>query len=150
MARGSGAPFEHHNVTKEFCETSLEQFFSSSLPSLTQGSLLFPKNIFFSCRKKDFLKEKMDFTREKMAFLRKMNFPRERKIYFLRGKSLLPLATGTQFCPKWGPNFESDGDLMGTFASRNGDPKSIFLKIDRKSQFREIQRKKIMKQIFTD
>ena len=34
--------------------------------------------------------------------------------------------------PKWGPNFESDGDLMGTFASRNGDPKSVFLKIDQK------------------
>ena len=31
---------------------------------------------------------------------------------------------------QWGPNFGSDGDLMGTFASRNGDPKSIFLKID--------------------
>ena len=31
---------------------------------------------------------------------------------------------------KWGPNFESDGDLMGTLASRNGDPKSVFLKID--------------------
>ena len=47
------------------------------------------------------------------------------------GIALLPNATGTQFCPKWGPNFESDGDLMGTFASRNGDPKSVFLKIDR-------------------
>ena len=33
---------------------------------------------------------------------------------------------GTQ----WGPNFESEGDLMGTLASRNGDPKSVFLKID--------------------
>ena len=37
----------------------------------------------------------------------------------------------TQFCPKWGPNFESDGDLMVTSASRNGDgPKRVFLKID--------------------
>ena len=29
---------------------------------------------------------------------------------------------GTQ----WGPNLESDGDLMGTSASRNGDPKAYF------------------------
>ena len=32
---------------------------------------------------------------------------------------------GTQ----WGPNFEWYGDLMGTFTSTNGDPKSNFLKI---------------------
>ena len=31
---------------------------------------------------------------------------------------------GTQ----WGPNFEWDGDLMGTFASTNGDPKSVLFK----------------------
>ena len=37
---------------------------------------------------------------------------------------------GTQ----WGPDFESDGDLMGTSASRNGDSKSVFLKIDRNKQ----------------
>ena len=30
---------------------------------------------------------------------------------------------------KWGPYFESDGDLMGTFASRNGDPKSLLLRL---------------------
>ena len=29
----------------------------------------------------------------------------------------------------WGPNFEWDGDLMGTIASTNGDPKNDFLKI---------------------
>ena len=29
----------------------------------------------------------------------------------------------------WGPNFEWDGDLMGTFASTNGDQKNDFLKI---------------------
>ena len=42
---------------------------------------------------------------------------------------LLPSAKGTQFCSKWGPNFEWDGDLMQTFASTNGDPKCDFLKI---------------------
>ena len=45
------------------------------------------------------------------------------------GNSLLPPATGTQFCPKWGPNFESDGDLMVTSASRNGDPNAYFWKL---------------------
>ena len=28
------------------------------------------------------------------------------------GIALLPNATGTQFCPKWGPNFESDVDSI--------------------------------------
>ena len=34
------------------------------------------------------------------------------------GNSLLPPATGTQFCLKWGPNFESDGDLMVAMGNR--------------------------------
>ena len=58
---------------------------------------------------------------------------------------LLPSAKGTQFCSKWGPNFEWDGDLMRTFASTNGDPKSDFLKIYlNELEFLEIQRRKIM------
>ena len=48
---------------------------------------------------------------------------------FLSTNALLPSAMGTQFCSKWGPIFEWDGDLMGTFASTNGDPESVFPKL---------------------
>ena len=37
-----------------------------------------------------------------------------------------PTCDGDLFFWKWGPNFEWNGDLMGTFASRTGDPKSVF------------------------
>ena len=51
------------------------------------------------------------------------------------GASTAPKCHGDPILSKmgtqWGPNFESDGDLIGTFSSRNRDPKSVFLKVDR-------------------
>ena len=58
--------------------------------------------------------------------------PKTHKITYLSHCSQVP--RGPNFVQNgeiWGPNFEYDGDLMGTFASRNWDPKNVFLKIDK-------------------
>ena len=44
----------------------------------------------------------------------------------MRGGGQRPFGTFPKIHPFW----EGDASLMGTFASRNGDPKSAFLKID--------------------
>ena len=53
--------------------------------------------------------------------------PKTHKITYLSHCSQVP--RGPNFVRNgeiWGPNFEYDGDLMGTFASRNREPISIF------------------------
>ena len=58
---------------------------------------------------------------------------------------LLPSATGTQFCPKWGPNGDPILSQMGTYwgpsPAEMGTQKAYFWKLIEMSLFLEIQRK---------